>query len=216
MGPDSRCYPLDVLSVRHRQRRQAVDDINRNASGSITISEQVTDPTTRNRYLVNSLIDEAITSSQLEGASTSHLVANGMIRTGRAPRDVSERMIWNNYRAMQRIIELQEEPLSVDLVLEIHRIVTEGTLERPETAGRLQTPGEERIAVYSDQNTVVHVPPPASELPARPARVCDFANGAETESYMPTVLRAITVHFMIGYDHPFEDGNGRTARALFY
>jgi Fic family protein len=30
------------------------------------------------------------------------------------------------------------------------------------------------------------------------------------------VLRAITIHFMIGYDHPFEDGNGRTARALFY
>lgn len=33
---------------------------------------------------------------------------------------------------------------------------------------------------------------------------------------MHPVLRAILLHFMIGYDHPFVDGNGRTARALFY
>jgi Fic family protein len=30
------------------------------------------------------------------------------------------------------------------------------------------------------------------------------------------VIRAIALHFQIGYDHPFVDGNGRTARALFY
>jgi Fic family protein len=30
------------------------------------------------------------------------------------------------------------------------------------------------------------------------------------------VVRAILIHFMLGYDHPFYDGNGRTARALFY
>lgn len=33
---------------------------------------------------------------------------------------------------------------------------------------------------------------------------------------MHPVVRAILVHFWLGYDHPFEDGNGRTARALFY
>ncbi len=29
-------------------------------------------------------------------------------------------------------------------------------------------------------------------------------------------MRAITLHFWLAYDHPFCDGNGRTARALFY
>ena len=30
------------------------------------------------------------------------------------------------------------------------------------------------------------------------------------------MVRAILIHFMIGYEHPFVDGNARTARALFY
>ena len=29
-------------------------------------------------------------------------------------------------------------------------------------------------------------------------------------------MKAILLHFMLAYDHPFVDGNGRTARALFY
>jgi Fic family protein len=33
---------------------------------------------------------------------------------------------------------------------------------------------------------------------------------------MHPVVRAILLHFWLAYDHPFEDGNGRTARALFY
>jgi Fic family protein len=41
-------------------------------------------------------------------------------------------------------------------------------------------------------------------------------NGKTGDTYLPAVLRAITVHFIFGYIHPFEDGNGRTARTLFY
>lgn len=29
-------------------------------------------------------------------------------------------------------------------------------------------------------------------------------------------MHPILVHFMVSYLHPFVDGNGRTARALFY
>ena len=29
-------------------------------------------------------------------------------------------------------------------------------------------------------------------------------------------MRAILLHFWLAYDHPFEDGNGRTARILFF
>ena len=35
-------------------------------------------------------------------------------------------------------------------------------------------------------------------------------------SFIHPVIKAIILHFMIGYIHPFGDGNGRTARALFY
>lgn len=195
---------------------EAVDRINRDASGSITISEQVTNPATRDRYVVSSLIEEAITSSQLEGAATSRRVAKEMIRTGREPVDRSEKMILNNYRAMQRITELRHENLTPELILEIHRVVTEGTLDNPAAAGRIQDRDEERVAVWGDGDQLLHRPPTVGELPNRMERLCVFANGHGDEPYVPPVLRSIAVHFMMGYDHYFEDGNGRTARAVFY
>jgi len=195
---------------------RATDAIARNASGQITISEQVTDSDTRDRYVVSSLIEEAITSSQLEGAATSRRDAKEMLRTGRPPRDHGEHMILNNYHAMERIRELKDEPLTPDLVLELHRIVTDGTLENPEYAGRLQDDDAHRVAVWGDGEQLLHRPPPVAELPARLQALCAFANDTSGSPYMPPVLRALTIHFMVGYDHYFEDGNGRTARALFY
>lgn len=196
---------------------QQLRSIDRDASGQIGLSEVVTNPEARNRYLVNSLTEEAITSSQLEGASTSHRVAKEMLRTGRRPRTKSERMIVNNYRAMQFIRERAQDPLDTSTVLELHRVVTEGTLDDPEAAGRLQTPDDDRIAVHDDQGCVLHTPPPADELEKRLGRMCEFANARTSgDEYLHPVIRAILIHFWVGYDHPFEDGNGRTARALFY
>ena len=185
------------------------------ASGNISLPEVVTNPGTKDRYIVNSLIEEAITSSQLEGAATTRAVAKDMIRSGRAPRDRSERMILNNYRAMRRIGELRSEALTLDLIREVHRIVTEDTLDSPDAAGRFQRPGEERVSVYFSEE-ILHVPPPAEQLEERLQLLCDFVNAQDHGTYLPKVLLALTVHFMIGYEHPFEDGNGRTARALFY
>jgi Fic family protein len=195
---------------------QAVDQITRSASGRITISEQVTSTSTRDRYLISSLIEEAITSSQLEGAVTSRRVAKEMIQSGRSPRDRSERMILNNYAAMRRIVELHDTPLTPELVCEIHRIVTDGTLDNPDAAGVVQHDDSQRISVWGDGDQLLHRPPPVSELPERLARLCTFANGTVDDAYIPPALRAVAVHFMMGYDHYFEDGNGRTARALFY
>ena len=62
--------------------------------------EQIKNAETKNRYYVNSLIQEAFTSSQLEGAATTRIVAKEMIRTGSLPCDKSEQMILNNFAAM--------------------------------------------------------------------------------------------------------------------
>lgn len=64
---------------------------------------------------------------------------------------------------------------------------------------------------------LLHEAPSHTELPERLERLCAFANAAaESAPFVHPVVRAILLHFMIGYDHPFADGNGRTARALFY
>jgi Fic family protein len=198
---------------------RGIEVVDKHLSGRIGVLEPVThDAPSRARYVVTSLIEEAITSSQLEGASTTHSVAKEMLRTGRPPRTRDERMILNNYNAMQRVGEVRREKLTPALICDLHRLVTEGTLDDESAVGRFQLPGESRVVVEdSADGIVLHVPPPAAELPTRLQRLCDFANGATADgAYVPPVVRAIIVHFMLAYDHPFIDGNGRTARVLFY
>jgi len=191
--------------------------IDQRAAGEILFSENVSDSGTRRRYLVSSLMEEAIASSQIEGASTTRKVAKEMLRTGRRPMDVSEQMILNNYQAITRISDMKAEALTPSHVLELHRILTLGTLDDPSAAGRIQTPDEERVRVVDPaDDTVLHEPPPAEELPARLDALCAFANALPGEPFVHPVIRAIVVHLWLAYDHPFEDGNGRTARALFY
>jgi Fic family protein len=196
---------------------QALHTIDRRAAGSLSMESPVVSGEDRDRYLVSSLIEEAITSSQLEGASTTREVAKAMLRSGRKPRDRSECMILNNFRAMERIRELRNAPFTPARILELHRVLTADTLDDPNAAGRLR--GEdERVQVVDAQHVnVLHDPPAAASLPERLQLLCDFANRAdEAEPFVHPVIRAILLHFMLGYDHPFVDGNGRTARALFY
>jgi len=139
-----------------------------------------------------------------------------MLRTGRAPKDRGEQMIANNFRAMEFVRENAGEPLTPGLVLEIQRIVTEGTLDDPADAGRLQQPGDVRVRVWGDNDQVLHTPPPAEELPERLGMMCVFANGGGGRAFVHPVVRSVLLHFWLAYDHPFADGNGRTARLLFY
>jgi Fic family protein len=190
--------------------------IDQDAGGRIEMPEAgLTHPQARNRYLLHSLTEEAITSSQLEGATTTRKVAKKMLRENRAPRDVSEQMILNNYRTMQLVRECKDQPLTPELVFEIHRTVTELTMENPSDAGRFRT--SDNIRVYENfSDEVLHTPPPCKELPKRLEDMCEFANGETPDYFINPVVRSIILHFWLAYDHPFTDGNGRTARALFY
>lgn len=188
----------------------------RDAAGALRGQESAQSDSLRERYLVRSLMEEAMTSSQLEGAATTTQVAKDMLRSGRQPRDYGERMIYNNYIAMRELKEWRERPLTPDAIFEMHRMLTDGTLEDAGCAGRLRRKGED-IVVEDETGNVLHVPPSAEELPARIQALCDFANQPDDdEHFIHPVVRAIIIHFQIGYDHPFVDGNGRTARTLFY
>ncbi|MBX3474479.1 MAG: Fic family protein [Planctomycetes bacterium] len=185
---------------------------------NLRLEERVANKETRDKYLISSLIEEAITSSQLEGAATTRKVAEQMLRSGRKPRDQSEQMIVNNYLAMRRINELEDIDLSPELVFELHSILTENTLPDADR-GRVRRPDEagDDIAVYDNvTNEVLHKPPPAQELPHRMKLMCQFANGHTKSGFIHPIVRAIALHFWLAYDHPFVDGNGRTARAVFY
>jgi Fic family protein len=213
--PEGRAFVYGVPDLVARQLHY----VDQRCSGEVAMPEVVTaDGQGRRHYLVNSLMEEAIRSSQLEGATTTRKVAKEMLRSGREPEDRSERMIMNNYLALQYMRDQMDDRLTPGIVMELQRILTDGTLDNPSAAGRLQRPDEVRVSVVDSlDGTVMHEPPPAEQLPERLERMCDFANEPDTQDrFIHPVVRAILLHFWLAYDHPFEDGNGRTARALFY
>ncbi len=192
--------------------------LDRETAGSIAGIERADDPS-RRRYLFRSLVEEAMTSAQLEGAATTREVAKVMLRTGRTPRDRGEQMIYNNYQVMQQLQDVRDQPLTPDLIFRIHRTLTLDTLDDETAAGRLRRRDEQIRVIDHRDGKVLHDPPHADELPRRLEVLCEFANAGSESSvgeFLHPVIRAIVLHFQIGYDHPFVDGNGRTARALFY
>jgi len=189
--------------------------IDQGAGGFVRMPEQITNPDTKDQYYVSSLIQEAITSSQLEGAATTREIAKEMIKTGRAPRDKSEQMILNNFKTMRRIGKLKNEPLSKELIFHLHQIITDKTLNDKSAAGRFRK-ADERIVVGDMYNEIFHDPPPSKQLEERIAAMCSFANCKSPTGFIHPVIRSIILHFWLAYDHPFVDGNGRAARALFY
>ncbi|MFT5145202.1 MAG: Fic family protein [Thalassolituus oleivorans] len=171
----------------------------------------------KDQYLIRSVIEEAITSSQLEGAAVTRVVAKEMLRTGRPPVNTYERMIVNNYRALLKVRSFAHEPLSVELINELRDELVIGTLE-PDQIGRFRQQND-GIGVWDEgSNRLLFTPPPAGESRDRLDQLVAFANRTpeEDSSYMHPVLKAITLHFWLAYIHPYTDGNGRTARAVFY
>jgi len=195
------------------QIQEHLHHIDFGAGGRVQMPDQVTNPETRDQYCVSSLIEEAITSSQLEGAATTRQVAKEMIKTGRSPQDHSEQMILNNYKTMQRIGKLKGQPLTRELVFDMHQLITRGTLDDEDQAGRFRR-SDEPVVVDDMYGEVFHDPPPSNELSERMKEMCAFANA--DKPFVHPVLRSIILHYWLAYDHPFVDGNGRTARALFY
>lgn len=173
----------------------------------------------KNYLTLNLVMEEAITSAQMEGAATTRPVAKEMLTTGREPRDFSEKMIINNYFLMQLALDKVEEglPLSIELIQEFNKAATREVCENNHIAGQLR---EEPISVCdATNNEVIHNAPDSTNISLLLTYVCDFANTEHTienNDFMHPIVKAIILHFMIGYIHPFCDGNGRTARALFY
>ena len=150
--------------------------IDRGGGTFVELPEQVANPELRDRYIVRSLIEEAITSSQLEGAVTTRDVAKKMLVENRRPHNRSEQMIFNNYLTMKHILALKSQDLTQEIVFQLHREISQNTLDIPDGAGRFRRLNED-INVSDIDGTVYHKPPPAEELPARLQAMCDFANG---------------------------------------
>ncbi len=178
------------------------------------------DSPTRNEaqsFLLTSLIEEPFNSSVFEGAVATRDQAKKIISENRRPRTLGERMVLNNYRAIEFIKSKRHDELTPAIICELQRRVTLDTLENPKKAGVFRDKADDIVVDDLQSGEILHVPPAAAELTRRARELCIFANSVnDGGAFIHPVIRAIILHFILAYDHPFVDGNGRTARALFY
>jgi Fic family protein len=192
-----------------------VHEFDINLGGSIQ-SDGIIPSQEKERYLLSSLMEEAIASSQLEGAVTTRKLAKEMLETNRKPRNESEQMIANNYEGMKWIVRNKNKPFTIDNILELHGIITRNTLANSKDEGAFRS--DDTINVVDVQTgEIVHMPPSFERLQELMLAFCDFANEKEPDRFfVHPITRGIILHFLLGFIHPFADGNGRTARSVFY
>jgi hypothetical protein len=100
----------------------------------------------KQQLISRGVLEEAIASSQLEGASTSRMSAKKMIQEGRKPANQSEQMIINNYNSLRAIEdEYQDSEMSTDLFLELHQLITNDTKDDQGETPRLRKRDESII-----------------------------------------------------------------------
>lgn len=205
--------PLLMLGLTNRMQRLC-HEFDMNFGGSWGDSS-VIPAESRQQYLVSSLMEEAIYSSQMEGAATTRKVAKDMLRKKMSPRDKSQQMIVNNYQTINYIAEHKTDSLTPELLLHVHQLMTSNTLDSPDDSGRFRK-NDDIVVKNGITHETVHIPPTYTEIPSFVKSLCDFFNETHSKVFIHPIIRGIIIHFMIAYVHPFVDGNGRTARAMFY
>jgi len=171
----------------------------------------------RRMFILRGIMEEAIASSQLEGANTTRKAAKRMIMEKRAPRNRSEQMIVNNYRAMVDIEDtLHRQKLTSEMLLKLHTTLVNETVEAGDI-GRFRRDKDEIVVHEQSSGLIYHTAPPERFLKKEIAKLIRYANDEPAkQQFVHPLIKAIILHFWIGYLHPFTDGNGRLARTVFY
>ncbi|MFG1592826.1 Fic family protein [Halobacteriovorax sp. CON-3] len=161
----------------------------------------------KQEFLINAAVEEAITSAIYEGANSTRSKAKALISSGEKPKDKDEYMLINNYLAMKWIKENVSKQVSKDLILKVHEIVSQNTLEGDDANfsgkfrnNKVYVGTHEGIDYTKIEDTIDEV----IELTTNNPR------------YLHGLIKGILLHYFTAYIHPFFDGNGRTARTLFY
>ncbi len=155
---------------------------------------------------------EAVLSSRIEGtqATLGELLADEAgVAVDRAPDDLKE--VRNYVLALEKGASLLEQlPLSLRLVRELHRVLMKGV------RGDSAAPGEfRRIQNWVGPRgatvaTARFVPPPPNDVPGCLGAWEKYMH----ERDLPPLLQAALLHYQFEAIHPFIDGNGRVGRLM--
>jgi Fic family protein len=191
-------YPADIIHKKineiEKLGKDLYEQINKNASF-------------KTEFLLDSAIEEAITSAIYEGAHSTRAQAEQLIASGERPKNKDEWMLINNFKAMKWVKDNQHSVLSKEVILQLHQIVTENTLEGDDVNFQGKFRNDKVFVGLHEGIAYEKIEQAIDEM---------IQLTTNNPRYYHPLLKGILVHYFMGYIHPFFDGNGRTARALFY
>ena len=158
-------------------------------------------------FLANAKIEEAITSAIYEGANSTRAKAKAFIASRNRAKNKDELMLVNNYLAMRWIKKHSTEPVSNQLILKVHRLVSRNTLRGDDAnfCGKFR----DGPVYVGEHEGICH-----TKIEETLNEVIETINNHPR--FLHGLIKGILLHYFIAYIHPFFDGNGRTARTLFY
>ncbi|MCK5283038.1 MAG: Fic family protein [Nanoarchaeota archaeon] len=217
-GNQSKALKFDGWSFHYvlldeSQRKLHLFD--KGAAGNLETGLESANTSGKDRYIISSLMEEAIASSQIEGAATTRKVAKQMLRLNKKPKNYSEQMIVNGFMTIRKIIRMKDKSITPEIILELHKEITQNTLKNKNDEGNFRDNNETVVGDPLEADKIYHIPPCYKNIPDLIKEFCEFASNDDKEFIHP-IIKGIILHFMLAYIHPFNDGNGRTARAIFY
>ena len=173
---------------------------------------QVTIPVSlSNKFRKNTKKRSTYASNKIEGNPLTFDQVDNAIENKNRHLLKPEQEIKNYYLALELLEKKLEEkvPISLKLILDVQKQICEG--EPKEKIGlRGAMPPGVLFAVWNDDGTPAYIPPEYSEVESLLNELITYLN----ESTDHPIIKAAVIHYQLVTIHPFEDGNGRTARIL--
>ena len=167
----------------------------------------------KNRLRKNSKKKSSYASNKIEGNPLTEMQANDAIDRDPHKHFLKPEQEVRNYFLALNLLEekiRQKEAFSKEMILEIQAIVEKGA-SKEKIGLRGPMPPGVLFAVYdSETGTPEYIPPEYADVPVLLDELVEYVNTTDDH---PLIIAAV-VHYQLVTIHPFEDGNGRTARLL--
>ncbi|WP_165062500.1 Fic family protein [Adlercreutzia sp. ZJ154] len=168
---------------------------------------------TMNRLRKNSKKKSSYASNKIEGNPLSEQQADDAIEHDEHKHFLKPEQEVRNYFAALSFLEeklIEKQKVTVDFIMAVQAIVEKGA-PKEKIGLRGQMPLGVLFAVYDTRTgSPDYIPPESSDIPKLLNELEEYL---ETTDDHPLIIAAI-VHYQLVTIHPFEDGNGRTARLI--
>ena len=168
---------------------------------------------TKNRLRKNSKKKSSYASNKIEGNPLTEEQANEAIDSDPHKHFLKpEQEIRNYFLALNFLEERlkKKELFSKSMILKVQSIVEKGASKEKIGFRGPMAPGV-LFAVYDSETGIPeYIPPEYTDIPALLDELVEYVNTTDDH---PLIIAAV-VHYQLVTIHPFEDGNGRTARLM--